>query len=165
MNETICPGCGNPVEQGTAFCPYCGTRVTHNDAEPEASQNSSRNQRQSVPPTWSSERQDPYRMPPYASYPSYAPQRQPGHGWITFLRVFIWIMFAAIVLLGCYYTVLLIQVRRSFGWVLLMFLSCGLIATLILAAGMVGLNCAEHLYDIAQNTRRTNELLEELRRK
>lgn len=185
MNEPVCPVCGSKVEQDNAFCPVCGCRLSQNNSgpgtqadettkfeEPEASRNfygaSGAGQRPAAPPPWSSDGSGASRVPPYSQYPSYSsypPRRQPGHGWITFLRVFIWVMFAALILLGCYYTVLLIQVRRSFGWVLLMFLGSALVATLVLAAGMVGLNCAENLYDIAENTRKTNELLEELRRK
>ena len=81
-----------------------------------------------------------------------------GMGWIVFLRVILWIMFAAIVITGIVLAIQwlywepLMSVLYFFGSILLAFIT--------VAGGMIALNNATNLRSIAMNTALTVELLQ-----
>ena len=86
-----------------------------------------------------------------------------GMGWIVFMRVILWIIFAGMVITGVVMAIEIIDydVLIAVGYILGSVLS----AFIIVAGGMIALNNATNLRSIAMNTAKTVELLQQIKRK
>lgn len=170
MAKFVCSGCGRELTAEQAFCPDCGRPAK---AVQEPTQPAQAAPAQPVPPKPEapvrpapSYQQNPYPQMPYQPNPVFyqkTGKTGKGMGWIVFLRVILWITFAAIVITG---TVLAI---RWLYWEPLMsalyFFGSILLAFITVAGGMIALNNATNLRSIAMNTALTVELLQKLENK
>ena len=86
-------------------------------------------------------------------------------GWIVFMRVILWIIFAGIVITGLVYGIKMFDYRDGELYGILCILSSVLTAFIVVAGGMIALNNATNLRSIAMNTAKTVELLQEIKRK
>ena len=181
MAMIVCSGCGKYINGDEAFCPYCGTLN-----EPGKSQQQNAPQQQSAPQQQQSAPQQrqsapqPQAVPVYAnpSYQQPAYPQQPaapsyefngktgkGMGWIVFMRVILWIIFASIVIGGLVAAFEMFDQRDGELYGILCILSSVLTGFIIVAGGMIALNNATNLRSIAMNTAKTVELLQQIKRK
>ena len=86
-----------------------------------------------------------------------------GMGWIVFMRVILWIIFAGMVIAGLVAGVNAFDYDELMGIVYI--LSGILSAFIVVAGGMIALNNATNLRSIAMNTAKTVELLQHIKRK
>ncbi|MGM9554222.1 MAG: zinc ribbon domain-containing protein [Faecousia sp.] len=176
----VCSSCGKYISGDEAFCPYCGKST-----KPEKVQQQSAPQQQSVPQQQSAPQQrqsapQPQAVPVYTnpSYPQPAYPQQPaapsnefsgktgkGMGWIVFMRVILWIIFAGIVITGVVYGIEMFGYRDGELYGILCILSSVLAGFIVVAGGMIALNNATNLRSIAMNTAKTVELLQQIKRK
>ncbi|MGM9523394.1 MAG: zinc-ribbon domain-containing protein [Faecousia sp.] len=186
MAMIVCPSCGKYINGDEAFCPYCGTLTKPEKAQQNAlqqqsaPQNAPQQQRtpQNAPQQPRQSAPQPQAVPVYTN-PSYAPPvnaQQPaapsyefngktgkGMGWIVFMRVILWIIFAGMVIAGL---VVGIEVfDRDEVMAIVYILGSVLSAFIIVAGGMIALNNATNLRSIAMNTAKTVELLQQIKRK
>lgn len=185
MAMIVCSNCGKYINGDEAFCPYCGTSTKQETAKPQQP-NVPQQLRQSVPQQPNVPQQprqsapQPQAVPVYTN-PSYAPPVHPqqpiapsyefsgktgkGMGWIVFMRVILWIVFAGIVITGVVYGIRMFDYRDGELYGILCILSSVLTAFIVVAGGMIALNNATNLRSIAMNTAKTVELLQEMKRK
>lgn len=146
MEMVICSKCGKSVEGNVAFCRECGAPL-----KPAAPQ------RPTPPPVYANP------TVPYPPQPAYAPASKTGKGmgWIVFLRVILWVIFAAFVIIGFALGVEIMDWEPGIG---LLYIFGGILAGfLTVASGMVALNNATNLRTIANNTAKTVDLLQKMR--
>lgn len=86
-----------------------------------------------------------------------------GMGWIVFMRVILWIIFAGMVIAGLVAGVNVFDYDELMGIVYI--LGGILSAFIVVAGGMIALNNATNLRSIAMNTAKTVELLQHIKRK
>lgn len=139
-----CSKCGNAYDSANSYCPFCGQQTVQ------------------VPPT--------QEVPQYAVYPQQVPyytapsqgKTGSGFGWIVFMRVILWIVFAGIVVSALIIGIGLLGRRRTQLEGILVILGGILTAFITIAAGMVALNNASNLNKIATNSAK---ILDELQKK
>lgn len=159
MANIICSGCGNLIDGNEKYCPVCGKATAASAANtppaPQAPPAAT-----PYPPVYSPQ-------PQYIPAPNYDGKSGKGLGWITFLKVMLWILFALMEITTLVYVVAAANYFRYHGALIgfLIFLGGTLISFLTLAGGMVALNNATNLRSIATNTAKTVGLLEEIKRK
>ena len=158
MEKRICSACGRELTQEQDFCPDCGhpAKVAAAPAQSAApAQNAAPNPVPAAAPQPS-----PYPQP---AVPALSGKTGKGMGWIVFLRVIFWILFAAIVV-----TAFVMAVPVFYGspiLAVLIVLGGILVGFIVVAGGMVALNNATNLRSIAKNTALTVELLQRLNNK
>ena len=172
MNMIPCPKCGKIIDGDQAFCAYCGTPLSHTaEPEPEPQYTAPRPEPQPEPqytaPEYSAPRYSAPQPQYYAAQPQYyAPhQSTMGKGWLLFVRVLLWVMCAGVVIASIILSTRFFRFRQTVGYGFLVILGGLIVAFSSVAWGMVMLNHAQNLYYVAENTRKTNELLSELLRK
>ena len=156
MEKRICSACGRALTDEQDFCPDCG-----HPAKVAAAPASNAAPAQNAAP-------NPTPAPRPSSYPPPAApalngKTGKGMGWIVFLRVIFWILFAAIVV-----TAFVMAVPVFYGspaLAVLIVLAGILTGFIVVAGGMVALNNATNLRSIAKNTALTVELLQRLNNK
>lgn len=174
MAMIVCPGCGKYISGDEAFCPYCGKST-----KPEKAQQQSVPQQQSAPQQRQSAPQ-PQAIPVYTN-PGYVPPVYPqqpavpsneftgktgkGMGWIVFMRVILWIIFAGMVISGVVYGIEMFNYRDGELLGIACILGSIFSAFIVVAGGMIALNNATNLRSIAMNTAKTVELLQQIKRK
>ncbi len=159
MAMITCPSCGNLIEGKEAFCPYCGAAIAPNPTAQEQSY---------APPTYTPPTNQGYATPVYPQQPpvqsyEFSGKTGKGMGWIVFMRVILWIIFAGMIIAGVVFGVEVFDYDEGMG--LLYILSGILSAFLVVAGGMIALNNATNLRSIAMNTAKTVELLQDLKKK
>lgn len=175
MAMIVCPNCGKYINGNEAFCPYCGTSTKTEQPQQSAQQESAPQNAPQQP------RQSAPQAVPVYTNPSYAPPVYPqqpvapsyefsgktgkGMGWIVFMRVILWIIFAGIVITGLVYGIEMFDYRDGELYGILCILSSVLTGFIVVAGGMIALNNATNLRSIAMNTAKTVELLQEMKRK
>ena len=86
-----------------------------------------------------------------------------GMGWIVFMRVILWIIFAGMVIAGLVAGVNVFDYDELMG---IAYILGGILsAFIVVAGGMIALNNATNLRSIAMNTAKTVELLQHIKRK
>ena len=172
MAMIVCPGCGKYISGDEAFCPYCGKSTKPEKAQQQSvpQQQSAPQQRQSAPqpqaiPVYTNPGYVPPVYPQQPAVPSYEFNGKTGKGmgWIVFMRVILWIIFAGMVIAGVVMAIEIIDydVLIAVAYILGSVLS----AFIIVAGGMIALNNATNLRSIAMNTAKTVELLQQIKRK
>lgn len=166
MAMIVCPACGKYINGDEAFCPYCGTSTKTEKPQQNAQP------QQSVPqPQAANIYANPGYVPPvYPQQPvvpsyEFSGKTGKGMGWIVFMRVILWIVFASIVITGVVYGIKFFDYRDGELLGLLCILGSVLTAFIVVAGGMITLNSATNLRSIAMNTAKTVELLQEMKRK
>lgn len=172
MEKRICSGCGRELTQEQDFCPDCGSPAkavpqSAPAAQEPAAQEPSAPPRQEIPvrPAPPSYPQSPYQQAPYQQMPAVALTGKTGKGmgWIVFLRVILWVLFAAIVITSF---VLAAPVFYASPAMAALIVLCGILTGfVVVAGGMIALNNATNLRSIAKNTALTVELLQRLNNK
>lgn len=184
-DEAFCPYCGTSTKKETAKPQQPNVPQQPRQSVPQQP-NVPQQPRQSVPQQQSIPQQprqsapQPQAVPVYTN-PSYAPPVHPqqpiapsyefsgktgkGMGWIVFMRVILWIVFAGIVITGLVYGIRMFDYRDGELYGILCILSSVLTAFIVVAGGMIALNNATNLRSIAMNTAKTVELLQEIKRK
>lgn len=178
MAMIVCPSCGKYINGEEAFCPYCGapakTEKMQQQSVPQqrtAPQQSAPQPRQSAPqpqavPVYTN---PSYQQPAYPQQPA-APSYEfngktgKGMGWIVFMRVILWIIFAGIVVAGVVVGIEAFDHAAELLGIAIM-LGGVLSGFIIVAGGMIALNNATNLRSIAMNTAKTVELLQQIKRK
>lgn len=155
MERIFCPACGESVEADGTFCPSCGKPL-----------------QQQSEPAWQAPPAPDFnnQQPNYGN--AYVPQPGPmyeaggktgkGMGWIVFMRVILWLVFAGIVISGLVLGVEVMDYEAELG--LAYIFGSILTGFLVVAGGMIALNNATNLRSIAMNTAKTVEILQEIRR-
>ena len=193
MAMIVCKKCGNQVSSDVAFCRFCGAPVEAAEApkapegQPaaqEAPQEAPKAAPQAAPQQPKTPPVNPGYVPPVN--PGYVPPVNPGYappvypqqpmpvnefsgktgkgmGWIVFMRVILWIIFAGMVIAGLVAGVNAFDYDELMGIVYI--LSGILSAFIVVAGGMIALNNATNLRSIAMNTAKTVELLQHIKRK
>ena len=189
MAMIVCKKCGNQVSSDAAFCRFCGAPVEADEAPkaPEgqpAAQEAPKAAPQAAPKAAPQAAPQQPKMPPVN--PGYVPPVNPGYappvypqqpmpvyefsgktgkgmGWIVFMRVILWIIFAGMVIGGLVAGVEVFDHDELMGIVCI--LSGVLSAFIVVAGGMIALNNATNLRSIAMNTAKTVELLQDIKRK
>lgn len=189
MAMIVCKKCGNQVSSDAAFCRFCGAPVE--PAEPPkapeeqpSAQEAPKAAPQAAPQQPKTPPVNPGYVPPVN--PGYVPPVNPGYappvypqqpmtvnefsgktgkgmGWIVFMRVILWIIFAGMVIAGLVAGVNAFDYDELMGIVYI--LSGILSAFIVVAGGMIALNNATNLRSIAMNTAKTVELLQHIKRK
>lgn len=167
MEKRICSGCGRELTQEQDFCPDCGSPAKAVPQSAPAAQEPSAPPRQEIPvrPAPPSYPQSPYQQAPYQQMPAVALTGKTGKGmgWIVFLRVILWVLFAAIVITSF---VLAAPVFYASPAMAALIVLCGILTGfVVVAGGMIALNNATNLRSIAKNTALTVELLQRLNNK
>lgn len=86
-----------------------------------------------------------------------------GMGWIVFMRVILWIIFAGMVVAGAVFGIEVFDHDELMG---IAYILGGILsAFIVVAGGMIALNNATNLRSIAMNTAKTVELLQDIKRK
>ena len=169
MKMIPCSGCGKIINGEEAFCPYCGTS-TKGDAVPQDTQQHTSAQQPYTAPIGTPPVSPSYVPPVYPQQPAapsyeFSGKTGKGMGWIVFMRVILWIIFAGIVITGLVYGIKMFDYRDGELYGILCILSSVLTAFIVVAGGMIALNNATNLRSIAMNTAKTVELLQEIKRK
>ncbi len=167
MEKRICSGCGRELTQEQDFCPDCGSPAKAVPQSAPSAQEPSAPPRQEIPvrPAPPSYPQSPYQQAPYQQMPAVALTGKTGKGmgWIVFLRVILWVLFAAIVITSF---VLAAPVFYASPAMAALIVLCGILTGfVVVAGGMIALNNATNLRSIAKNTALTVELLQRLNNK
>lgn len=165
MGMIVCPVCGQHINGDEAFCSYCGASIKAKETQENA-------QPQSAPqPQAANFYANPsYAAPVYPQQPvmpsyEFSGKTGKGMGWIVFLRVILWIVFAGIVIAGFVCGIEMIDHHYRALYGMLCIAGSILTALIVVAGGMVALNNATNLRSIAMNTAKTVELLQEIKRK
>lgn len=139
-----CSKCGNAYDSANSYCPFCGQQTVQ------------------VPPTQEAPQCPSYpQQVPYYTAPSHG-KTGSGFGWIVFMRVILWIVFAGIVVSALIIGIGLLGRRRTQLEGILVILGGILTAFITIAAGMIALNNASNLNKIATNSAK---ILDELQKK
>ena len=108
-----------------------------------------------------------YAPPAYPQQPmpvnEFSGKTGKGMGWIVFMRVILWIIFAGMVIAGLVMGIEIFDHDELMAIVYI--LGSVLSAFIIVAGGMIALNNATNLRSIAMNTAKTVELLQQIKRK
>ena len=193
MAMIVCKKCGNQVSSDAAFCRFCGAPVEAAEppkapegqpSAQEAPQAAPQEAPKAAPQQPKTPPVNPGYVPPVN--PGYVPPVNPGYappvypqqpmpvnefsgktgkgmGWIVFMRVILWIIFAGMVIAGLVAGVNAFDYDELMGIVYI--LSGILSAFIVVAGGMIALNNATNLRSIAMNTAKTVELLQHIKRK
>lgn len=153
MEMVTCANCGKQVEGNVAFCRECGAPLKAAPTRP------------TTPPPVYTNPAAPQPYPQNAPMPAYEPAAKTGKGmgWIVFLRVILWIVFAACVISGLSLGIQAMDFGDT-GIGFLFILGGILVGFMAVASGMVALNNATNLRTIASNTAKTVELLQKMKR-
>lgn len=153
-----CGNCGHPVKDGDKVCSACGTPLenpTPSAQIPCQNQQAAYSQSRYYAAQWQQAQE---------AAPVYYGQGEAGSGlgWITFLRVVLWIIFSLMLLssLGAGFVLIgrgdgetiLMGVGALVGGIFVSFLS--------VAAGMIALNNAKNLHKIANNSAKILDILQ-----
>ena len=168
MENTICKSCGNEIPAGNPFCPICGAAQPKEEPIP-----ANKNPEAVVAPQWPINSPEPKYAPPVYSQqsqytpPVYSAPRSPvmygeeggGMGWIVFLRVMLWIIFAAGIIAALIAGIEAMQWDELTGIGIIL---AGVLASfLTVAGGMVALNNASNHRKTASNTAKIIRILQE----
>lgn len=154
MEMVTCANCGKQVEGNVAFCRECGAPLKAAPTRP------------TPPPVYTNPAApQPQPYPQNAPMSAYEPAAKTGKGmgWIVFLRVILWLVFAACVISGLSLGVQAMDIGET-GVGFLIILGGILVGFMAVASGMVALNNATNLRTIASNTAKTVELLQKMKR-
>ena len=168
MALITCPRCGKLIEGKEAFCPYCGASTKNAAAAPAAQPNPTAQKQSYAPPTYTPPVNQGYAPPAYPQQPpvqsyEFSGKTGKGMGWIVFMRVILWVIFAGMIIAGIVLGVECFDYDEEIG---LLYILGGILSAFItVAGGMIALNNATNLRSIAMNTAKTVELLQELERK
>ncbi len=165
METKICPSCGNEIDAQTTYCNYCGAAQRPNvrtEAYPP----------EPTPQQWPRQNEPMMQQPEYMPQaPIYAPQSPMfyaqeggGLGWIVFLRVILWIVFAAVIAYYTYIGIQLIDYYAETEGILTIAFGV-LLGFIIIAGGMVALNNASNHRKTANNTAKILQILQMQNRK
>lgn len=168
MALITCPSCGKLMEGKEAFCPYCGASTKNAAGAPSAQPNPTVQEKSYAPPIYTPPVNQSYAPPVYPQQPpvqsyDFSGKTGKGMGWIVFMRVILWIIFAAIIIVGIGRGIEYFDYNA--GVALVQILTSILMAFIVVAGGMIALNNATNLRSIAMNTAKTVELLQELKKK
>ena len=183
-DEAFCPYCGISIQsmndQPEAPQSAPQPQAPQSAPQPQAPQSAPQSRAyQSAPQPWAYQSAPQPQVPPVYANPTYTPPvyaPQPrmsderyvgktgkGMGWIVFMRVILWIIFAGIIVSG------VVMGLRMFDYdevLAIAYILGGVFSAFItVAAGMILLNNATNLRSIATNTAKTVELLQDIRRR
>ena len=161
MENKICPYCHSEIETEATFCTVCGVpQTSRTEAFPPepTPQQWPRQETQYIPniPT----PQQPVRPVSVPKQPKYYGENGSGMGWIVFMRVILWIIFAATVIAGVVNAVYMFDYDLVVEGIAVILCSI-LAAFIVVGGGMVALNSASNSRKTANNTAKILQVLQE----